>query len=97
MFLLFYFLHPHPNPPVLLPAFINNRHVNQVIFFIASVACGTRVIYISNEHGYYYSMKQAPPLGIIWIWSVIELNLFWAVGSMVACAGYIKYYGFTIL
>lgn len=61
----------------------------QAVFFISSVASGCYLILISNSHGYLAVMKQAPPLGCIWIWSVVELELPWAVLSLLLAAAYL--------
>jgi len=52
-----------------------------------SVTSGCYLIHITNNYGYLAVMKQSPPLGCLWVWSVIELNLHWAVLSL-AGAGY---------
>ncbi|KAG0649057.1 hypothetical protein D0Z07_5067 [Hyphodiscus hymeniophilus] len=75
--LLVYSFHPHPTPPILLPT-INPRLqplLHQALFFGGSICAGCYLIHITNERGYYAQMKQAPPLGCLWIWSVIELDL----------------------
>jgi hypothetical protein len=70
---------------------------HQLIFFTGSVLGGTHLIYISNEHGYYAMMKQAPPVGCIWIWFVIELDLLWAVGSLIVCGSWLKWHGYSVI
>lgn len=93
-FLLFYTLHPHSSNPILLPG-LPARYQNplrQAIFFVASVSAGCYLIHISNRYSYLAVMKQAPPLGCIWVWSVIELDLPSAVLSL-ACAGLFLWQG----
>jgi hypothetical protein len=90
--LLFYFLHPHEaNDKTLVPGLpARYQHpLRQVIFFAASVASGCYLIYVTNTFGYLAVMKQAPPLGCIWLWAVVELDLPWAVLSLVVAVGFL--------
>lgn len=97
--LLFYSFHPHPSPPIFLPRLSTRIQplLHQLLFFVSSVAAGCYLIYITNMHGYYAVMKQAPPLGCLWIWSVIELNIFWATSSLIFCVLFLKYGGYSFL
>lgn len=97
--LLFYSLHPHAEPSAILPTLPKSiQHIlHQVLFFVSSIAAGSYLIYITNTFGYYAIMKQSPPLGCLWIWSVIELDLAWACASLLACVGYLKYGGYNFL
>lgn len=78
-------------PPFLLPARSRSRHtvapiVRQAIFLVVSVAAGCYMVHVTNRHGYLAVMKQAPPVGCLWVWSVIELRLGLACLSL-ACVG----------
>ncbi|KAI0512710.1 hypothetical protein F5B22DRAFT_290481 [Xylaria bambusicola] len=86
----FYVLHPHASSPVLLPGLPLRfqEPLRQAIFFVASTASGCYLIDISNNYGYMYIMKRSPPLGCLWIWSVIELNLPMALLSLAIAAGF---------
>ena len=85
--MLFYTLHPHSDAalvPGLSSGFQNA--IRQTIFLLAGTSAGCYLIHITNRYNYLAVMKQAPPLGCIWIWSVIELNLplaLLSVGSAV--------------
>jgi len=97
--ILFYTFHPHAEPSMLLPTlprrFQNLAH--QTFFFIAAVISGCYLVYITNTFGYYAVMKQSPPLGCLWIWSVIELKLGNAVAALLVCWGYLKYEGYAMV
>lgn len=97
--LLFYSFHPHPSPSTLLPTLPARIQpiLHQLLFFAGSTCAGCYLIYITNEWGYYAQMKQAPPLGCLWIWSVIELDLLWATGSLICCGAFWKYNGYAYL
>ncbi|KAL2075139.1 hypothetical protein VTL71DRAFT_81 [Oculimacula yallundae] len=99
IFLLMYFFHQHPTrSPVIPPLSPKALHVtHQVLFFIGAVAAGCYLIHITNMHGYYAVMKTSPPLGCLWIWSVIELDLTPAVGSLLWCVVFLKWGGYNYL
>ncbi|RYP48343.1 hypothetical protein DL768_005762 [Monosporascus sp. mg162] len=97
-FLLFYVLHPHSSSPVLLPGLPlrYQNHLRQAIFFVTSIYTGCYLIYITNEFGYMAVLKRSPPLGCLWIWSVVELNLPLAALSLACAAGFFIRGGYTI-
>lgn len=41
-------------------------------------------------------LKRSPPLGCLWVWSVIELNLGLAVLSLACAAGFFAQGGYEI-
>ncbi|OBT61366.1 hypothetical protein VE03_09303 [Pseudogymnoascus sp. 23342-1-I1] len=92
---LFYALHPHSVPAAYFPRIPSLLH--QLIFFASSVGGGCYLIHITNEYSYYAVLKQAPPLGVIWIWSVIELDLLWALGSLLSCLAFLWRGGYSFL
>jgi hypothetical protein len=95
----FYSFHHHQSPPILLPRLPPRIQplLHQLLFFVSSITAGCYLIYITNMHGYYAVMKQAPPLGCLWIWSVIELDIFWATGSLIFCGIFLKAGGYSFL
>ncbi|KAI5919314.1 hypothetical protein F4810DRAFT_512913 [Camillea tinctor] len=97
-FLLFYTLHPHASSPILLPGLPLRFQspLRQSIFFGASIASGCYLIHISNVYGYLAVMKQSPPLGCLWVWSIIELDLSLAVVSLAVAGGFFYQGGYTI-
>lgn len=60
----------------------------QFLFLGLSVGAGCYLIYSSNELAYFAVMKRAPPLGTLWVWSVIEMRLPFALGSLITVAIY---------
>ncbi|KAI0551064.1 hypothetical protein F4679DRAFT_582842 [Xylaria curta] len=97
-FAFFYVLHPHPSSPVLLPGLPRKFQdpLRQSIFFVASTVSGCYLIDISNNHGYLAVMKQSPPLGCLWVWSVIELNLIPALASLAIAGGFFYQGGYSL-
>ncbi|KAF4462921.1 deacetylase [Fusarium albosuccineum] len=87
---LFYVLHPHYANPTFIP-FLPKQYqerVRQAIFFVMSVTSGCYLIHISNNYGYLAVMKRAPPVGCLWLWAVVEMDLLWAVPSLLIAIGY---------
>ena len=91
-----YVLHAHSSDEPLLPGLPRKWQygMRQAIFFATAVIAGCYLIYTTNWHGYLAVMKQAPPLGCLWIWSVIELDLTWAVCSLAVAALFMWQGGF---
>ncbi|KAM0431014.1 hypothetical protein ACHAPT_005651 [Fusarium lateritium] len=95
---LFYVLHPHYSAPTFIP-FVPKQYqepIRQFIFFTTSISAGCYIIYITNEFGYLAVLKQAPPVGCLWLWAVIELDLIWAFTSLVIAIGYGWTHGYGI-
>jgi hypothetical protein len=51
---------------------------------------------VGNVYDYYAVMKQAPPLGTLWVWSVIEMKLPYALVGLVANLGYMWWKGYGV-
>lgn len=92
--LLFWPLHPHEANPRLLPGLPMKYQttLRQAVFFVMSIVSGCYLIYITNTYGYLAVMKRAPPLGVLWLWAVVEMELTWAVSSL-AVAGFFLWQG----
>ncbi|KAI9698684.1 MAG: hypothetical protein M1836_003794 [Candelina mexicana] len=78
-----YYLHPPER---------TRQTLTQIFFFCVANIAGCYLIYAANTQGYYAVMKRAPPLGTLWVWSVIEMKLPFAVASLLV-AGIYVYYG----
>ncbi|KAK3374812.1 hypothetical protein B0H63DRAFT_256848 [Podospora didyma] len=96
--LLFYPLHPHASNPTIIPGIPTRFQpiIRQAIFFWSSITAGCYLIHITNTYGYLAVMKQAPSVGCIWVWSVIELDLPWAVLSLVGAGSFLWQRGYSI-
>ena len=69
--------------------------VRQLFFLIIAVSTGCYTIHVSNVYDYFYVMKQAPPLGTLWIWSVIEMKLEFAAASALIDLGFLWWNGYS--
>lgn len=70
--------------------------VRQMFYFGVAVGAGCYMITVGNQGGYFAVMKQAPPLGTLWIWSVVEMGLGWALASMVVNTGWLLWNGYSM-
>ena len=83
LFILVYILHPRASQ---LPV--------QVLFGITNVITGIWLVRASNEDPYLAVMKKAPPLGVIWVWAVIELRWEVALPGLAVVGGYAWWFGY---
>ncbi|KAL6894724.1 hypothetical protein GGI43DRAFT_130870 [Trichoderma evansii] len=95
---LFYVLHPSEPNATLIPGLPRRfqRPLRQLLFFAMSCVAGCALVYTTNSKGYLYNMKRAPPLGCIWLWAVVELDLLWAVPSLAVTGAYMWVNGYSI-
>ncbi|KAJ3036818.1 hypothetical protein HDV00_002371 [Rhizophlyctis rosea] len=61
----------------------------QSLFTVASAASGTYLVYVTKEDQTFGGMLKTPGLAILWIYSVIQMNLALAIVSL---AGTFLYY-----
>jgi hypothetical protein len=68
----------------------------QALFTAVSVAAGCYLIYSSSKEPYFAIMKRAPPVGTLWVWSVLEMRLEVALISLAVVGGYFWWGGYSI-
>jgi hypothetical protein len=66
-----------------------------LLFLAGSVAAGCYLVFAGNKYGYFNVMKAAPPLGALWIWSVIEMSLPYATLSVISVFAYLWWNQFS--
>lgn len=95
---LVYALHPHAAATTVVPGLPQRfqNHARQAIFLAMGTAAGCYLIHITNKYSYIAVLKQAPPLGCLWVWSIIELNLSLAVVSLAASGLFFWQGGYTV-
>jgi len=64
---------------------------------ILSVVSGCRLIYVVNRTNWTIIMRQCPPLGTMWVYTIIQLDLVKAVAALVAVAAYVQWAGLKII
>lgn len=91
-------LHPHPANTTFIPGVPQKYHygLRQAIFFVASLASGCYLIHISNKYTYLAVLKQSPPLGCLWIWSVVEMDLLLSIVSLAGSYIFFWYNGYRL-
>ncbi|KAG9669169.1 hypothetical protein KCU99_g7238, partial [Aureobasidium melanogenum] len=70
--------------------------LRQLFCLAVAISSGCYMIYAGNTYDYFAVMKQAPPLGTLWIWSVIEMKLGYALMSIVVDVGFLLWNGYTV-
>ncbi|KAI7788112.1 hypothetical protein LA080_013419 [Diaporthe eres] len=95
---LVYALHPHAAATTVVPGLPQRfqNHARQAIFLAMGTVAGCYLIHITNKYSYIAVLKQAPALGCLWVWSIIELNLGLAVASLAASGFFFWQGGYTI-
>jgi len=71
--------------------------LKQLLFVAVANVSGCYLIYLTNDEGYMAVMKNAPSIGTIWVWSVIELGLVGALAGVAGPGAYAWYNGYGIL
>lgn len=95
---LVYALHPHAAVTTVVPGLPQQYQTvaRQTIFLAVSLIAGCYLIYITSEYSYLAVLKQAPPVGALWVWSVIELNLGLAVLTLAGSGLFFWQGGYSI-
>lgn len=70
--------------------------LRQVVFLVIAVGTGCYTIHVANKYEFFAVMKQTPPLGTLWIWSVIEMDVVWAAASVVVDLGFLWWKGYSM-
>jgi len=70
--------------------------LKQLLFVAVANVSGCYLIYLTNDKGYMAVMKNAPSIGTLWVWSVIELGLIGALAGVAGPGAYAWYYGYGV-
>ena len=70
--------------------------LRQLFLLVVANIAGCYLIQLTNDRGYYAVMKNAPSIGTIWVWSILELGLAGAVLGVLGPASYAWYYEYGI-
>lgn len=70
--------------------------LKQIVFLLVANYAGCELVRITNTQGYMAVMKDAPSIGTVWVWSVIELGLLGAVAAVAGPAAYAYINGYGI-
>ncbi|KAI0091962.1 hypothetical protein BDY19DRAFT_927704 [Irpex rosettiformis] len=82
-------------PIICIGIWYSNRHKNtrwmQSLLFALGVGSGSRLIWLLNHANWRDVMRFTPPLATAWIYATMQLNLTYAVLSLLATYGFIWY------
>ncbi|CAE6449640.1 unnamed protein product [Rhizoctonia solani] len=84
------------NVPILfILIHYTNKHkatpLAQLMLFLTAILAGPRMIWLVNKGSWLHVTRQAPPLGTIWVYTIIQLNLAPAVASLAIVFGLAKF------
>ncbi|THH17942.1 hypothetical protein EW146_g2944 [Bondarzewia mesenterica] len=81
--------------------FYTNRHKRdryaQSLLFILAIVVGTRMIHQVNYGSWLKNMQQCPPLGTLWVYSIVQLDLGLAVLSLCAVGIWVWWTGMKLV
>jgi len=84
-------------PILAIFVFYTNRYTHtrwmQAAFFVLSVTSGMGLIYRVNYSNWLVNMQQCPPLGTIWVYTILQLDLGPAVMALAAVAAWVRWSG----
>ncbi|KAF2138754.1 uncharacterized protein K452DRAFT_290403 [Aplosporella prunicola CBS 121167] len=66
----------------------------QLVYLGIACAGGCYCVYVGNTFGYFAVMKQTPPVGTLWIWSVVEMQKWYALTSIIVVGLYTLWNGY---
>lgn len=69
--------------------------IREIVFLVGSIVAGCYLVHTGNQGGYYAVMKQVPPIGVLWIWAMVEMDLRGCLINAVVVGGYTWYNGFS--
>ncbi|KEF55842.1 uncharacterized protein A1O9_08593 [Exophiala aquamarina CBS 119918] len=71
--------------------------LRSLVYLVIANLAGCYLIYLTNDRGYYAVMKNAPAVGTIWVWAVLESGLLGALAGVVGPASYAWWYGYGLV
>ncbi|KAM0791138.1 hypothetical protein ACM66B_005624 [Microbotryomycetes sp. NB124-2] len=69
--------------------------VIQAILTALCTAFGVSLVNVTLKDSYTNVMSRAPSLGTLWVWTVVRLDLLWALVGLASVAGVVWYNGQT--
>ncbi|OAG44491.1 hypothetical protein AYO21_01487 [Fonsecaea monophora] len=71
--------------------------LRSIIYVVTANVAGCYLIQLTNDKGYYAVMKDAPGVGTLWVWAVLEMGLLGALAGVAGPGIYAWWYGYGIL
>lgn len=70
-----------------------SKRYMQVMLFVLAIMAGCYLIWLVNKRPSYIVMRRCPPLGVLWVYAVVQLELIPATLSLVIVAVFFRYAG----
>jgi hypothetical protein len=70
--------------------------LRQAVYLLLANVAGCYLINLTNDRGYYAVMKNAPSVGTLWVWTVLELGIAGALAGVAGPALYAWWNGYGI-
>lgn len=67
--------------------------VLQLLLLVLCIASGISLIHITATEGYLNVMRTAPSLGTLWVWSVVRMDLVYALVGLTGVAAGVFFRG----
>ncbi|EXJ55912.1 hypothetical protein A1O7_08843 [Cladophialophora yegresii CBS 114405] len=68
-----------------------------LVYLVVANVAGCYLIWLTNDKGYYAVMKNAPSVGTIWVWAVLEMGLVGALAGVLGPGLYAWWFGYGIM
>ncbi|KIW64704.1 hypothetical protein PV04_09620 [Phialophora macrospora] len=68
-----------------------------LVYLVTANVAGCYLIWLTNDRGYYAVMKNAPSVGTIWVWAVLEMGLLGALAGVLGPGLYAWWFGYGIM
>ncbi|KII94779.1 hypothetical protein PLICRDRAFT_33590 [Plicaturopsis crispa FD-325 SS-3] len=74
-----------------------DRRRMQFLLSLISIASGMRLIYMINRSSWRDNMRQCPPLATMWVYTVVQLDLGPAFGSLSIVGAWVWWKGLKLI
>ena len=66
------------------------------VYVVTANIAGCYLIQVTNDRGYYQVMKDAPGVGTIWVWAVLEMRFLGALAGVLGPGIYAWWFGYGV-
>jgi hypothetical protein len=71
--------------------------LRSLVYVVMANVAGCYLIMLTNDRGYYAVMKNAPSVGTLWVWAILEMGLLGALAGVVGPSVYAWWWGYGFL
>lgn len=75
----------------------SNRTGLQLLMFFVSTACGSSFLYVYARSGFEVVVRQVAPLGTLWLYSLVRLDLSGVLLSLSLIWAFVAYHDLPVL